>query len=350
MLTSLELKGFQSHLHTKIDFVGGVNILVGQSRNGKTAVLRALRWLTENRPIGIDGFITHGQKEISVTLQLDGHTIVRRKNNRENVYILDGEKFAGIGSNVPEPVARMLNLSDLNISSQFDQPYLLFDSPGQVAQQLNAVVHLDQIDTALAAAASMKRANDQDMRVQEARVEELKALEASFPDLEAAEEFIEELEGKWREQTEKKGRLNLLQTIGQALFDLTANLVITRLPEGMEERVAALRDKSIHRSQLEYTTDALHAIQTDLAKNRFDVGRLSGITKFDGAVQNLSSKNSLVGGKAKALGRLRTYAITLTTHRERLGEETAIITVQESKFKQMFPEVCPLCNQPIKKS
>lgn len=220
MITSLKLKGFQSHLDTKLEFSSGVNILIGPSRNGKTAALRALNWIAKNRPIGIDSFVTHGQKEISATLELDGHTIVRKKNGGENVYILDGEKFAGIGTDVPRPVVELLNLSDLNMAEQFDQPFLLFDSPGQVARVLNSVVHLESIDRALAEVASRKRANDQDVRAQEGRLAELEALLATFPDLEAAEEFIASLEGLENRRREANAKAAALRAYGGELAEL----------------------------------------------------------------------------------------------------------------------------------
>jgi DNA repair protein SbcC/Rad50 len=345
MIQSLELKGFQSHLHTKVDFVDGVSILVGPSRNGKTAILRALNWLINNRPIGIDGFITHGQKEISVTITIDGHTITRKKNSKENIYILDGEKFAGIGSNVPAPIAELLNLSDLNISNQFDQPYLLFDSPGQVAQQLNSIVNLSSIDTTLANITSMKRQNDQDIRLQESRIAELQALEDSFPDLEAAEEFITELESQEKEKNKKYHKMTALQSLQDNLKGCRYNLVITQVPEGIEEKTYLLFDKLNHKNQLSYTKESLLVIQTKLAQAGLSVKRIAPDLRQEQMVIHFITKQRKLFNKKTKRDRLIYYSNAVKQAQGKLSTVLAIISQEELKFKEQMPDICPLCDR-----
>lgn len=348
MINSIKLQGFQSHDNSIIEFSNGVNILIGQSRNGKTSVLRAFRWLLENRPLGIDNFIMHNKKEISVTLELDGHTITRKKNSKENVYILDGEVFAGIGSNVPEPITQILNLADLNISNQFDQPYLLFDSPGQVAQQLNSVVHLEKIDTALANISSLKRANDQDIRVQEARVKELEALEASFPDLEAAEEHIAGLEKQQRERREKEQKKGFLLAIQNDLAKIRIGLAKVQLPEGVEHRVIDLGLKHDHKAQLKYTKDLLLGIQTKLAQARLEMARIEPALRQDTFLAGLIVKNQSLKNKNEILIKLNMYQNHLDLAHANLLAKNAIIETDEEKFQKMIGNTCPLCDQPIR--
>jgi exonuclease SbcC len=345
MLTSLKLQGFQSHLNSTLEFGDGVTVLVGPSRNGKTCVLRAIKWLAENRPVGIDGFITHGQKEVSVTLELDGRTITRRKNSKENVYILDGEKFSGIGTEVPRPIKELLNLSELNTADQFDVPFLLFDSPGQVARTLNAIVHLEKIDAALANIVSLKRQNDQDIRTQDARVKELIELESSFPDLEAAEEFIAELEKQQTEMNEKESLKSGLQLLQTNLDSCRYNLAITKIPDELQWRVVDLEATQIHKTQLEYTADSLQSLQSKLAIARLDIIRLTPAVEQETLVSLLIAKNQILSGKRKALNKLRTYETSLNHNKDELSAKSAIIKTGELKFKEMFPERCPLCGK-----
>src|SRR5205085_9883685 len=49
-ITELEIKGYQSHEDTKIAFTGGLNAIVGPSDSGKSAILRALRFVLYNEP------------------------------------------------------------------------------------------------------------------------------------------------------------------------------------------------------------------------------------------------------------------------------------------------------------
>ena len=78
MITSLSIKNWQSHKDTKLDFVNGVNVIIGVPNSGKTAVLRALLWLIENRPKGASQFMPSWENrcvsEVEVILE-DNSTI-----------------------------------------------------------------------------------------------------------------------------------------------------------------------------------------------------------------------------------------------------------------------------------
>ena len=345
MLSGLELIGFQSHHNSVLEFSKGTNAIIGPSRAGKTCILRALQWLANNRPIGIDSFISHGKKEVSVTLKLDGRTITRKKSSKENVYVLDGEIFSGIGTDVPAPIAELLNLSDLNVSGQFDVPFLLFDSPGQVARVLNRVVHLEAIDTALANVAALKRQNDQDTRTQGDRARELSELEASFPDLGAAEEFIADLEGQERDRARKEHDRDSLSGVQGRLTALRGDLRKTRITPWVEEEVIALGLRQGQRDQLEYTLKTLAARQANLAKLRFNRQELVPALGQESWVSELMTRNYLLEKKKRNLTKLLLFRMALGLARGELIQKTAIIKQEEEEFVRRMPDVCPLCGK-----
>ena len=49
MIKSVEFQNFQSHKKTILEFVPGVNIIVGLSDAGKSAVMRAIKWCLKNQ-------------------------------------------------------------------------------------------------------------------------------------------------------------------------------------------------------------------------------------------------------------------------------------------------------------
>ena len=53
MIQSIRLQNFQSHKDSYLRFSNGINIISGQSNNGKTSLLRGLNWVITNRPQGI---------------------------------------------------------------------------------------------------------------------------------------------------------------------------------------------------------------------------------------------------------------------------------------------------------
>ena len=68
----LTIENFQSIKEkTEIDFIEGVNLIIGPSNSGKSAVLRALRGLILNYKGNVKKYLTHNQNQIEVNLQLD---------------------------------------------------------------------------------------------------------------------------------------------------------------------------------------------------------------------------------------------------------------------------------------
>lgn len=147
MIERLRLKGFQCHKSLTIDF-DQIVVLAGKSDVGKSAIIRALKWLALNRPNG-DAFVNHDSEFAKVELEVDGRRIVRSKG-KENTYRLDDKKYIAFGSDVPEEIRDALNIAPENISGQHDPPFLLSSSPGDVAKCLNDVVNLGLIDRTLA--------------------------------------------------------------------------------------------------------------------------------------------------------------------------------------------------------
>jgi exonuclease SbcC len=170
MIKSLSIKNWQSHRDTKLDFVEGVNVITGVPNSGKTAILRALFWLIENRPTGASQYMPRWfQKCVSeVTVVLsdgrDTTSITLAKSLRTNkkgdrvvedaAYICQGPldeepaEYSGIGTNVPDQVEDILNFNELNIQKQLDSSFLMSKeySGGEIARIINRITHLEEVD------------------------------------------------------------------------------------------------------------------------------------------------------------------------------------------------------------
>ncbi len=394
MIKSLSLRNFQSHQDTEIEFVPSVNIIVGQSRHGKTAIFRALKWLIENRPAG-DEFKSHwADKEgTEVSLELDsGQVITRAKTDSDNYYDLNGQPFRGFGQDVPRPVAEALNIDQINTQFQFDTPYLLFDSPGQVAKTLNRIVHLDAIDRAMANAGAMKRSNDNEIRAMESRLAELLETEKSFPDLDWANEAISDLEDMQAEIQDKSSKLGRLKGIQEMVRGLRFMLNMVQIPAGVEDRLLELEQIQINKARLEYTRTMLLNIQAmvqkirkmdsllrpgaeqvpvvlalitkanELREKKTRLARARGmqdqikalarreamlrpILDLEPVVLGLVSKTNEIMAKKRILTRLRAMNEAVARARSGINQKMAIIEQEEKIFKELFPDKCPLCGR-----
>jgi exonuclease SbcC len=132
--TKLTIENFQSHENTVIDLSPGVTVLVGESDRGKSAVIRALRWLVLGEPKGA-GFVRAGETRCKVRLDYDtGDYVERIKSPRDNVYLCNDSAYRGFGNTPPLEIQEITGVAKNevagepfcpNIAGQHDPPFLL---------------------------------------------------------------------------------------------------------------------------------------------------------------------------------------------------------------------------------
>lgn len=147
MIKKLIVKNFQSHEKTSLDFVKGVNVIVGRSQSGKTALVRALQWCLFNRPTGYRFHREGADSPTTVTVEVDDKRIRHIKDKRTNKYHIGKKTFDKVGRDLPDLVSQALNVSELNVQSQLDSHFLITSSPGIVAKTINRITKFDKIDT-----------------------------------------------------------------------------------------------------------------------------------------------------------------------------------------------------------
>jgi DNA repair protein SbcC/Rad50 len=258
----VEIRNFQSHKNTNIDFTKGTNALIGSSNSGKSAVIRAIRWCLINTPSGTD-FITVGENEAKVKVFLSNGKIIERRRNRGsvNVYVLyEGEEilgeYTGFGSKVPQEIAEAHGITPIanNIYFQFahqlEAPFMLSLTPSKRADLLGDLEELSRIDTALtgvnddirlykkekvnlekeekALALEYDKLNRKISFFKE-RIEKLKSLKVSIKNKASLYEYLSNLYGYLKEIDEKLADLEKEKNkIDQAL---------SAWPNDLEERV-----------------------------------------------------------------------------------------------------------------
>jgi len=124
-----------------------VTTVVGSTDAGKSAIIRALRWLFLNQPRG-KNYNRHGTTNCSVAVSIDDH-IVKRSKGKKNYYQLDDEVFKAFGGSVPGAIEQVLNITELNFQKQHDASFWLSLSPTEVGRQLNAIVDMELMDKVL---------------------------------------------------------------------------------------------------------------------------------------------------------------------------------------------------------
>jgi len=224
----MTIENFQSHARTEIEFGAGLNVIVGPSDHGKSAIIRALRWVLFNEPRGAD-FIRTGESECRVTVELSsGATITRLRSSSKNRYVLntpDGTEqiFEGFGSVVPQEIIDvhgMLQIyldSDLteplNFGYQLDGPFLLAESGATKAKAIGRLSGVHIVDAAIRTLLRDMTAQQQEERrltAVETNLQERLPEYADLPQLAAAVQRGEELSARLQEKIERCRQLTAL--------------------------------------------------------------------------------------------------------------------------------------------
>ena len=221
----LVIENFQSHERTEIAFSEGLNVFVGPSDSGKSAILRALRWVLYNQPRGSD-FIRTGASRCRVTLILsDGTHIVRERSSSVNRYLIrdpEGKEriFEGFGSDVPREVLEAhgmipLQLDEdreltLQIAQQLEGPFLLSESGGTRARSIGRISGAHLLDLAQNETARDQRSVSSRIRFVE---EEMKRREEELKPYEVLPRFREQLNRAAALREEAGRKMELLERL-----------------------------------------------------------------------------------------------------------------------------------------
>lgn len=214
-IKSIELQNFQSHAKTIIEPAGPgfLTVITGPSDSGKTAIIRALKWLLYNQPQGAE-FTRTGASMVRVAVDYAGGiTVARERTKATNRYKIvrpgtgenGPEVFEGFGNAVPLEVQevtgiRPIKIADqellLNLSEQLDPPFLGQKSTTAPARAkiLGKLAGTEEIDVAGAGVGKDLYRRGQDEKRLASEIEELEKRIGEYAWIEELAERIAELE------------------------------------------------------------------------------------------------------------------------------------------------------------
>jgi exonuclease SbcC len=327
MITKLKLKNFQKHKDMTIELDRGVNAIVGQSDAGKSAVIRALNHALMN-PTG--DYTTHGEDEFRVGVWLDGKVIVRTKSKSENSYRMDKDLFESVGKTIPKEIADHIKLSPLNFQNQFDPPYMLSESGGACAREINSLSRLDMIDTLNQYFS--KECRDNNKRLIES-CEEMETVKKkkSIVDNWTAMPSVDLLTQQWKALEAEQSRLESIRKAAHTWQ--TLNNKATPPTETLVDALEAAKELSMGIDTLK----AKHAsaLKYEQAKQRLvNVSLPLDISEIGAMIETVTATQKQLDSVLKARAKL-SMSIILSEEIER-----ELVTLQE-QFDGI--EQCPLC-------
>ncbi|MCK5601369.1 AAA family ATPase, partial [Candidatus Pacearchaeota archaeon] len=193
MIKNLHIENFQSHKDTGIQFQPGVNVIIGGSDKGKSAIIRALNWVCNNKPIG-NAFMSNWGGETIVTLD----KVKRRRTKSKNEYYLAPIEtpLLAFKNDPPLEILNYFNMGDINWQHQHDSSFLLSSSDGEVARMLNKTVDLTIIDTSHANINKAITAANTDKKYCEANIKDIEIKLEDFDEVEAMQKAVKKVKRK----------------------------------------------------------------------------------------------------------------------------------------------------------
>ena len=305
MIKSIKISNFQSHEKTFLKFHKRLNVICGKTDSGKSGLRRAIEWVVNNRPSG-ESFKSKWRGETKVELLVKDKGIesfVSRKKGKENLYILNDNKYKAFGQDVPEDVRNVLRMSDINIQNQISLPFMLTMSAGETARYLNEIVNLEDIDKSLSNIQSM-------LRKETGQLEERRLNKR---------QFVSDLRSyDWIDKVEEK---------------------LVKL-EKEEKEIEELEEQAI---KIQSIVKQIETEQSQLDKlSKIDVKSLQ---KDFGKIEVLSKE---IESGNKQTQEIENIISEIEFQQEQLRYLKASNEQDIKKLRELMPDICPLCEQEIK--
>ena len=390
IIDSLEVFNFQNHKHSYLEFHPGVNVIVGLSDAGKTALIRAFRWIIWNRP-KVNDFRSRWGGETRAIIRIDKDTI-ERSQDKFNAYTLNKMEFRAIRSDVPEEIAKALNFNEINLSQQFDRPFLLDSSPGDVAQHFNRVAHLDIISTSSKRVQSWLRKIEQELEATKQQLEKEKTNLLQYENLELFETAVSQLERLERKHTQLltdktalqscKSSCDLLcteinkqnaiihhESAVKAVYALITkrDLLTTKLEQfqtlvlncttaqqsitaythtiKLETQVSAVSSLIELRDAKKQKVKELAALLDACDDTQESIDKHEKTLKLEEQVKAVQKLIDTRNKKEEELGALRALRNNAFSTNGLINTQSKLLLQLEKDFETNFPDTCPLCGK-----
>ncbi len=347
MITKVELKNFQSHAYTVIDLVDGVNVIIGPSDAGKSAVFRAINWVVSNRPLG-DAYRSEWGGDTSVTLTTaDGRVITRLRTDKQNAYVIDGVTLTAFGSEPPDAVFEALAIDPCNVQSQADPPFLLAASAGEVAAALNRAASIDDIDRAMGGLRRGAAALNRDLTYNRAQRDEYKEQLKAYDHLPATEALVAAAEAALTDLTTVSSDYATFKALVDRIHSVKGALAATQHFAGAEEQLALALTAQTEYYPLNDRRNRLGRIIRAAQAARAAVARTDGVAAAGPTLAQADEAANLLRVTYAQRAGLRRLLRQVRAARTEVTQAGAAVLALEVEYEELAPDNCPFCGKPM---
>lgn len=361
MIKSLKIKNIQSHAATNLEFDPGVNIIIGATDSGKTAIIRSLRRVIWNRPSG-DSLCSNWEGPSSIEIATEEGKVLWNRNKTETYQLYQEGKtieFKAFGTSVPEEISRFLNINEINLQNQLDSHFLLSESAGFVAQHFSEVAKINKINIGITNTSSWIRDINAVIGIEAKKDKSATGLIKQIADAEAElikynyldqfEAEVELLEGMHSKMIALNNQLNAMQLL---FYDYCEYAQLIGTYDNIisnEEEIDLLLNLYAQKKKEQEKLDKLITLANEVDYIQERIFSAESIIKYEKEIKTLLSLYEEKKQLEAQLKPLQTLVNQIRDINEDLDIAEANLILKEKEFNDNFPDICPLCNQPVNK-
>jgi len=340
-----EIYNYQSHKSTILDFVSGVNVIIGLSDSGKSVIFRAISWPCFNRPLG-DEFRSYWGDDTRVILHTsEGDIVERIRTSSVNEYAVNGKSLRAFGTDVPLEVLEALRIDQAQVQAQMDSPFLLSLSPGEASRLLNKAASIDAIDHTIVnlkrsfskIGEDVKRDEDQLLRYEKQMV--------AYRDIPLLEKRLKKLEQREKEFKERAVSLEFLEELVDAIDGVEEKLQATEHILGLIERSKGVEGRyNIWKERKENLIDLFGCIKRikEVQEALAETEKIDYLMSLLIKVEKRFKEWKAINDRLKKVDQLVLKGQRVNTFLDKLKKEQEKL---QKKYDELMPDVCPLCGR-----
>jgi DNA repair ATPase RecN len=253
------------------------------------------------------------------------------------------------GKRVPPEIKEALNLSPINFQWQMDSSFLLSQSSGEVSRYLNEIVNLEDIHLALSNIEKRLRREKREVTLSTEAVENYEKQIKSYDWLSEVQKDLAGLEKLDKEVSKITYQITSLgeqlDWLGHYERDLRGAEDVLKWKSDVEDLCALEQEIEAGQEQIDELADLLDRIDSytvDLKVHDLVVGCRPELEKL------LVLSSEIEELEEDALF-LRDDLNNLKDNQEALSNLEKELEQLQVEYDKEMPDVCPLCEQPIKK-
>jgi DNA repair exonuclease SbcCD ATPase subunit len=223
-ISHVSVKNFQTHVDSFFSLENGMNLIVGTSDSGKTALAKAVNFVIYN--ISDSEYVRYFSKQLEVEIHFEDGAIIKRIKGKDINQVsfkypddFDFTTYSAFGTNYPDEVLEFLGqpilskvLGALSYSEQKNKLFLIDLSPSLQPKVISAVIGTEDIQKAADILASDVRDFNDKIKTTEVNIEQLnEKLENNYIDLDNKISKLEEIQDYLTKINEKDLQVVQLQ-------------------------------------------------------------------------------------------------------------------------------------------